>query len=119
MDAQTLNVRDTFEFTDEPVELVIFCYQRIATGENNFIEFGTCTDIIQRLNPVGLISLVVLIRKMTAETVAAVTAQPPFTSNRARLLYLCNRPGTTLRCSSSGSVVKPGAAINSSRAVNT
>ncbi|MNE04603.1 hypothetical protein D3C80_971400 [compost metagenome] len=74
-----------FQFPDQPVQLVIFGHQRIATGENNLIQFRVLADIIQRLTPVGFIALVVLIRKMATEAVAAVNRTAAFNQQQSTI----------------------------------
>ena len=78
MNAQPLNMGNRFQLRQQPVQLMVFCHQRITAGENDFIEFRMVSDIIERLLPVMSGAFIVLIREVTAETVAAVDRAPAF-----------------------------------------
>ena len=64
---------------------MVFRHQRIPTGENNLIQFWVLADIIQRLTPVGLVALVVLIREMAAEAVTAVDRTAAFNQQQSTI----------------------------------
>jgi hypothetical protein len=64
-------------------------------------------DIVQRDLPVAFIALIFGIREVPTEAITTIYRAAAFTSSRARLRYLCSKPGTTLFCSSSGSVLYP------------
>ncbi|CNU94757.1 Uncharacterised protein [Salmonella enterica subsp. enterica serovar Bovismorbificans] len=61
-----------FQLREQPVQLMIFRHQRIAAGKDDLIQFRVCGDILQRDCPVALIALILRIREVTTETVAAI-----------------------------------------------
>ena len=65
-------MRNGFKLGQQPVQLMIFCHQRVTAGKNNLIQLRMGGDIVQRDLPVAFIALVFGIGEVPTEAITTI-----------------------------------------------